>query len=232
MMKILLIHQDKRIAKEITHDLAVHGVRVFAGRTAKQGLSKFLKASPHLVLLGETLPDLPLCEVISRLRMATDRKLPMIVLSHPDIPPKTYTQLLDEGADQILTIPLDMSCLRAVIRATSRGIETGVTSTLRFGGEYPLELDLGTRIGKRGFHQFELTVKEYDLLELFMRNPRMVLSRDLIYQRVWGYDFGGMSNVIEVYIRYLRQKTEINGTAPRLLHTMRGMGYVLREEWS
>jgi two-component system response regulator MprA len=89
-------------------------------------------------------------------------------------------------------------------------------------------LDTGTRQGRRSTQSFDLTAKEYELLELFMRNPRQVLTRDVIFDRVWGYDFGGESNIIEVYVRYLRQKTEIDDL-PRLIHTVRGVGYVLRE---
>jgi two-component system response regulator MprA len=91
-----------------------------------------------------------------------------------------------------------------------------------------LALDTGTRQAARGERTIPLTAKEYELLELFMRHPRQVLTRDMIFDRVWGYDFGGESNIIEVYIRYLRQKLEITGET-RLLHTVRGMGYVLRE---
>jgi two-component system response regulator MprA len=91
-----------------------------------------------------------------------------------------------------------------------------------------LALDTGTRQASRGERTISLTAKEYELLELFMRNPRQVLTRDKIFDRVWGYDFGGESNIIEVYIRYLRQKLEIDGEN-RLIHTVRGMGYVLRE---
>jgi two-component system response regulator MprA len=92
-----------------------------------------------------------------------------------------------------------------------------------------LTLDTGTRLAHRGGRPIELTAKEYELLELFMRHPRQVLTRDQIFDNVWGYDFGGESNIIEVYIRYLRNKLEAGGE-PRLLHTARGMGYVLREE--
>ena len=91
-----------------------------------------------------------------------------------------------------------------------------------------LSLDTGTRQASRGDRVINLTAKEYELLELFMRNPRQVLTRDMIFDRVWGYDFGGESNIIEVYVRYLRQKLETDDE-PRLIHTVRGMGYVLRE---
>lgn len=97
-----------------------------------------------------------------------------------------------------------------------------------------LQLDTGTRLGRRGGAAFDLTAKEYELLELFMRHPRQVLTRNVIFNQVWQYDFGGESNIIEVYVRYLRQKTEgetkEGDKMPRLIHTVRGVGYVLREE--
>ena len=108
---------------------------------------------------------------------------------------------------------------------TSLGQATGDQAVVSISS---LSLDTGTRLANRGGRVISLTAKEYELLELFMRHPRQVLTRDLIYDHVWSYDFGGESNIIEVYIRYLRQKLELNGEE-RLIHTVRGMGYVLRE---
>ena len=113
--------------------------------------------------------------------------------------------------------------MRALFR---RSTPTSKPEILRFAD---LTLDTGTHRAYRGERPIDLTAKEYELLELFMRNPRQVLTRDVIFDRVWGYDFGGESNIIEVYVRYLRQKTESEGEA-RLLHTVRGVGYVLREQ--
>ena len=122
--------------------------------------------------------------------------------------------------------PFAFAELLARIRALLRRSGPGEPETLRFGD---LVLDTGTHRARRGNRVIDLTAKEYDLLELFMRHPRQVLTREVIYDRVWGYDFGGESNIIEVYVRYLRQKISADGE-PRLIHTVRGVGYVLREE--
>jgi two-component system response regulator MprA len=114
----------------------------------------------------------------------------------------------------------------ARVRALLRRAQPAQPQVFRFAD---LELDTGTRQGRRGGATFDLTAKEYELLELFMRHPRQVLTRDVIFDHVWNYDFGGESNIIEVYVRYLRQKTE-QGDMARLIHTVRGIGYVLREE--
>jgi two-component system, OmpR family, response regulator MprA len=112
------------------------------------------------------------------------------------------------------------------VRALLRRVQPTQPQVFRFAD---LELDTGTRQGRRNEHVFDLTAKEYELLELFMRHPRQVLTREQIFDTVWNYDFGGESNIIEVYVRYLRQKTEAEGGS-RLIHTVRGIGYVLREE--
>ena len=134
-------------------------------------------------------------------------------------------QGLDIGADDYVTKPFSMPELLARIRALLRRAQPSRPQVLRFAD---LSLDTGTRQAARGERVISLTAKEYELLELFLRHPRQVLTRETIFDRVWGYDFGGESNIIEVYIRYLRQKLEAEDEI-RLIHTVRGMGYVLRE---
>jgi two-component system response regulator MprA len=129
------------------------------------------------------------------------------------------------GADDYMSKPFNMDELLARLRALLRRSKPPLPQKFEFAD---LSLDTGTRQAMRGERVITLTTKEYDLLELFLMHPRQVLTRDFIFDRVWGYDFGGESNIIEVYIRYLRQKLE-EGGEPRLLHTVRGVGYVLRE---
>lgn len=132
---------------------------------------------------------------------------------------------LDAGADDYLVKPFEFDELLARIRALLRRTKTSEPDILVYAD---LKLDTGTHLASRGDRSIELTAKEYELLELFLRHPRQVLTRDVIYDRVWGYDFGGESNIIEVYVRYLRQKTEAEDE-PRLIHTVRGVGYVVRD---
>jgi two-component system response regulator MprA len=131
---------------------------------------------------------------------------------------------LDTGADDYLVKPIELEELQARLRALLRRRNPEQTEVLRFGD---LELDTGTRLAHRGSREISLSTTEYELLALFLRRPRQVLTRDVIMERVWGYDFEGESNVLEVYIGYLRSKLEAGGE-PRLLHTVRGAGYVLR----
>jgi two-component system response regulator MprA len=150
--------------------------------------------------------------------------VPILILTAKDTV-NDRIQGLDMGADDYMVKPFNLDELLARIRALLRRAQPSRPQVLRFAD---LSLDTGTRQASRGDRVISLTAKEYELLELFLRHPRQVLTRDMIFDRVWGYDFGGESNIIEVYIRYLRQKLEAENEL-RLIHTVRGMGYVLRE---
>ncbi len=222
--RILIIEDEARIAQFIERALIYEGYRVTVARDGATGLSAARDTPPDLVILDWMLPGLDGLEVCKRLRAASD--VPILMLTAKDDTKDRVTGL-DSGADDYMVKPFSVDELTARVRALfRRSVATSRPEILRFGD---LSLDTGTHRAYRGERAIDLTAKEYELLELFMRNPRQVLTRDVIFDRVWGYDFGGESNIIEVYVRYLRQKTEQNNE-PRLVHTVRGVGYVLREE--
>ncbi len=222
--RILLVEDEARIAQFVERALIYEGYRVSVARDGQTGLSIARDNPPDLVVLDWMLPGLDGLEVCKRLRAASD--VPILMLTAKD-DIKDRVQGLDAGADDYLVKPFSVDELMARVRALfRRSTPTSKPEILRFAD---LTLDTGTHRAYRGERPIDLTAKEYELLELFMRNPRQVLTRDVIFDRVWGYDFGGESNIIEVYVRYLRQKTE-GESEPRLVHTVRGVGYVLREE--
>jgi two-component system response regulator MprA len=221
--RILVVEDEERIAQVIQRALAFEGYRVDVACDGQAGLDKAREAMPDLVVLDLMLPKVDGVEVCRRLRAAGN--VPILMLTAKDTV-ADRVRGLDAGADDYLTKPFDLDELLARVRALLRRATPAAPEVLHFAD---LALDTGTHRARRGGREIELTAKEYELLELFMRNPRQVLTRDRIFDRVWGYDFGGESNIIEVYIRYLRQKIEAPDE-PKLLHTVRGVGYVLREE--
>lgn len=222
--RILLIEDEVGIADFVKRGLIYEGYRVDVAYDGQQGLDMARDTPPDMVILDWMLPGLDGLEVCKRLRAASD--VPILMLTaKEDVSDRV--QGLDAGADDYLVKPFVFDELVARIRALfRRATPVSHPEVLRFAD---LTLDTGTHRAQRGDRFIDLTAKEYELLELFMRNPRRVLTREMIFDRVWGYDFGGESNIIEVYVRYLRQKTEDNGE-PRLVHTVRGVGYVLRED--
>lgn len=222
--RILVIEDEERIRQFLQRGLTYEGYRVDTAADGRAGLDIARDNPPDLVLLDIMLPGgMDGLEVCRRLRAVGD--VPILMLTAKESIEDRVAGL-DAGADDYLVKPFSFDELLARVRALLRRVQPAQPQVYRFGD---LELDTGTRQGRRGDHVFDLTAKEYELLELFMRNPRQVLTRDVIFDRVWGYDFGGESNIIEVYVRYLRQKTEA-GDLPRYIHTVRGVGYVLREE--
>jgi two-component system, OmpR family, response regulator MprA len=220
--RILVIEDDEAILKFLRRGLAYEGYQVDTATDGQAGLTIARDTPPDLVILDLMLPGMDGLEVCRRLRVGGP--LPILILTAKDSV-NDRVQGLDMGADDYLVKPFNLNELLARIRALLRRAQPSRPQVLRFAD---LSLDTGTRQAWRGPRVISLTAKEYELLELFMRNPRIVLNRDTIFDRVWGYDFGGESNIIEVYMRYLRQKLEV-GEEARLLHTVRGMGYVLRE---
>jgi two-component system, OmpR family, response regulator MprA len=221
--RILVIEDEDRIRQFLQRGLAYEGYRVDTAVDGRTGLDIARDNPPDLVLLDIMLPGMDGLEVCRRLRAVGD--VPILMLTAKESIEDRVAGL-DAGADDYLVKPFAFDELLARVRALLRRAQPAQPQVYRFGD---LELDTGTRQGRRAGRTFDLTAKEYELLELFLRNPRQVLTRDVIFDRVWGYDFGGESNIIEVYVRYLRQKTEMGGLS-RLIHTVRGVGYVLREE--
>ena len=221
---ILVIEDEERIADLLRRGLTFEGYKVLAAPDGPTGLSLARDQPPDLVVLDWMLPGMDGIEVCRRLRAAGST--PILMLTAKDSVPDRVTGL-DAGADDYLVKPFAFDELLARLRALLRRSKpAGEAEVLKFAD---LSLDPAAREARRGDRRLELTAKEFDLLEMFARHPRQVLTRETIYDRIWGYDFGGESNIIEVYIRYLRQKTEAGGE-PRLIHTVRGVGYALREE--
>jgi two-component system response regulator MprA len=221
--RVLIIEDDEAILAFLRRGLGFEGYDVETAENGQKGLALAAGNRPDLVVLDWMLPGMDGLEVCKRLRAMG--KMPILMLTAKDSV-GDRVQGLDAGADDYMVKPFNLDELLARIRALLRRTQAPKQKAYAFG---ELTLDTGTRRAQRGERVIDLTAKEYELLELFMRNPRQVLTREMIYDEVWGYDFGGESNIIEVYIRYLRQKLE-ERDGPRLLHTVRGMGYVLRED--
>jgi len=220
--RILVIEDDPAILKLLRRGLAYEGYLVDTATDGRSGLLMARDNHPDLVVLDWMLPGMDGLEVCHRLR--TGGEVPILMLTAKDTV-QDRIEGLDAGADDYLVKPFNLDELLARIRALLRRTQVKRIPVLEF---LDLKLDTGSRQASRGERIISLTAKEYELLDLFMRHPRQVMTREVIFDRVWGYDFGGQSNVLEVYIRYLRQKLEDGGEV-RLLHTVRGMGYVLRE---
>jgi two-component system response regulator MprA len=220
--RILIIEDDEAILTFLRRGLAYDGYQVDTAIDGQTGLLLARDNPPDLVVLDWMLPGLDGLEVCRRLRQGGP--VPILMLTAKDTV-NDRVQGLDAGADDYMVKPFNLEELLARIRALLRRTRPERPKVYQFED---LTLDTGTRQAIRIERVIDLTAKEYELLELFMRHPRQVLTREMIYDDVWGYDFGGESNIIEVYVRYLRQKLEASGER-RLIHTVRGMGYVLRE---
>src|SRR5215469_3374398 len=221
---ILVVDDDRRITEVLRRALAYEGYSVDVALRGDEALQRAIERPPDLVVLDIMLPGIDGLEVCRRLR-ASGNQVPILMLTAKDSIPDRVAGL-DTGADDYLVKPMELEELLARVRALLRRRNPEQTEVLRFAD---LELDTGSRVAHRGAREITLSTTEYELLALFMRRPRQVLTRDIIMDRVWGYDFEGESNVLEVYVGYLRNKLEADGE-PRVLHTIRGAGYVLREK--
>jgi two-component system response regulator MprA len=220
--RILVIEDDEEIVRVLNRVLTYEGYIVDTALTGKAGLTLANEQRPDLIVLDWMLPKMDGLEVCRRLRKLGNQ--PILMLTAKDTLEDRVIGL-DAGADDYVVKPFEMEELLARIRALMRRSAADRVRVLEFED---MKLDSSLRKVIRGDREIDLTAKEYDLMDLFMRHPRQVMAREVIFDRVWDYNFGGESNVLDVYIRYLRQKLEENGE-PRLIYTVRGVGYVLRE---
>jgi two-component system response regulator MprA len=224
-MRILVVDDERAVRDSLRRALELEGYDVELAADGEEALERLnTNGEPDAVILDILMPKLDGLEVCRRLRREGHR-LPVLMLTARD-EVENRVAGLDAGADDYVTKPFALEELLARMRALLRRTSSGSGEVLRFAD---LELDPGTREVRRGGEPIELTRTEFSLLELFLLNPRQVLTRSVIFERVWGYDFGFSSNSLDVYIGYLRRKTEAGGR-PRFIQTVRGIGYALREK--
>jgi two-component system, OmpR family, response regulator MprA len=219
----MVVDDERAVRESLRRALELEGYEIDLAEDGEEALRRLQSGGePDAVILDVLMPGVDGLEVCRRIR-AQGSRLPVLMLT-ARVEVENRVEGLDAGADDYLTKPFALDELTARLRALLRRTTDGAGEVLRFAD---LELDPGTREVRRSGTTIELTRTEFSLLELFMRNPRQVLTRSIIFERVWGYDFGYASNSLDVYIGYLRRKTEAGGK-PRLIHTVRGVGYALR----
>ena len=226
MQRILVIDDDPAVSSVLKRGLAYEGFAVKTASSGTEGLALEREHPSDLVILDVMMPGLNGFDVLERLR-AADEQLPVLMLTARDAP-ADQVQGLESGADDYVVKPFTFEVLLARVHALLRRRQADHPAILRFAD---LTLDTGRHLVHLGQREIVLTTLEFNLLQEFLMHPQQVLSKDILLDRVWGYDFGGNGNVVEVYVKQLRQKLEAEGE-PRLIHTIRGVGYVLRQEES
>ncbi|GAB6984226.1 response regulator transcription factor [Nocardioides pyridinolyticus] len=224
--RVLVVDDDKAVRESLRRSLEFNGYDVALAGDGAEALAAIAAASPDVVVMDVMMPRLDGLEATRALRTAGN-DLPILVLTARDAV-GDRVEGLDAGADDYLTKPFALQELLARLRALLRRVaprEDAEDEVLAFSD---LSMDIATREVRRGDRAIELTRTEFSLLELFLRRPRRVLERSFILEEVWGYDFPTTANSLEVYVGYLRRKTEAEGET-RLIHTVRGVGYVLKE---
>jgi two-component system, OmpR family, response regulator MprA len=217
---VLVVDDEPQIVDFLQMGFAYEGFSVFAAHTGPEAIQAAGVHKPNIIILDIMLPGVDGLEVTRHLRKTYDTAIIMLTAKE-EIDDRVAG--LDVGADDYVTKPFAFKELMARVRAVLRRHGNNLADILTFGG---ITLDRGTRVVTRDGLPIELTPREFDLLELFLMHPRQVLTRDIILARVWGYDYFGDDNIIEVYIRHLREK--LNDHAPNMLQTVRGIGYSLR----
>lgn len=225
MTTVLIVDDDPKLLKMLQRTLQYEGFRVLSATNGTEALAEVQAHRPEVMVLDWLMPGLDGIGVLERMRAAGDKTLVLMLTARDAV--EHRVEGLESGADDYLVKPFAPAELLARIHALLRRPAVAIQSERQAYAD--LSLDPVTRETRRGDRAFELTTKEFDLLEFLMRHPRQVLRREQILEQVWGYDFGGDDNVLEVYIGYLRKKTEANDE-PRLIQTVRGVGYVMREE--
>jgi two-component system, OmpR family, response regulator MprA len=224
-MKVLVVDDERAVRESLRRALELEGYDVELAEDGDVALARLASdGQPDAVILDVLMPTVDGLEVCRRLRRAGNTVPVLMLTARAEVDSRVAG--LDAGADDYLPKPFALEELLARLRALLRRSAGAADEVLRFE---ELELDPRTREVRRGGELIELTRTEFNLLELFMRNPRQVLTRSTIFERVWGYDFGFASNSLDVYIGYLRRKTEANDR-PRLIQTVRGVGYALRPQ--
>ena len=223
-MKILVVDDERAVRDSLRRALELQGYEVELASDGAEALARLAEnGQPDAVVLDILMPGIDGLDVCRQLRRRGNSVAVLMLTARDAVGDRV--EGLDAGADDYVVKPFALEELLARLRALLRRTSPAVDGVLRFAD---LELETGTREVRRGGDRIELTRTEFNLLELFMVNPRQVLTRSIIFERVWGYDFGFASNSLDVYIGYLRRKTEDGGKS-RLIHTVRGVGYALRE---
>jgi two-component system response regulator MprA len=226
---VLVIDDEENIIDLITLGLKYEGFEVEAAGEGEEGIAAAQRTNPIIIILDWILPDMNGLEVCRRLREnPTTKDIPILMLTAKK-EVDSRVEGLNTGADDYLTKPFNFEELVARIRAILRRLNQSTTEeksqVLQVSD---LQLNTATHEVTRAGRQIDLTLTEYNLLQLFMSHPGQVLDRQTILNQVWGYDFLGETNIIEVYIRYLREKIEDSPSTPRFIQTIRGVGYILK----
>ena len=225
-MRILVVDDEPAVRDSLERALRLDGYEVDLAADGREGLERCRAAPPDAIVLDLLMPEMDGLEACRRLREAGDRTPVLMLTARDGVSDRVAG--LDAGADDYLVKPFALEELQARLRALLRRAGADDESDGRLLRFADLEMDTGAYEVRRGERRIELTRTEFSLLRLLLEHPRQVLTRSLILERVWGYDFGASSNSLEVYVGYLRRKLEADGES-RLVHTVRGVGYVLRE---
>ena len=223
---VLVVEDDRAVRESLRRSLEFNGYQVSTAADGAEALAGISGINPDAVVMDVMMPRLDGLETTRALRKVGN-SVPILVLTARDAV-GDRVEGLDAGADDYLTKPFALEELLARLRALLRRVAPGVAEPDELLGFADMTMDLASREVRRGDRLIELTRTEFTLLELFLRRPRRVLERSFILEEVWGFDFPTTANSLEVYVGYLRRKTEA-ADEPRLIHTVRGVGYVLRE---